>query len=403
MAAKIDQRTRRGRHAAYAAFGVQGLSFAALVTRIPEIQKAHRLSDATLALVLLAVPVVAGVGSVLAGALMPRYGSGPVLRISQPLVLLSILAIGVAPGDPALYAATALFGLFVGAVDASMNAQAVTAETRYGKSLLTGFHAIWSATGIVAGLWIALANRVDLGLGTGFAIPAALGLAVTLGSGHRLYPRAMESTGPSGDQLRAAAKRVPWRPIVVIGIAVTCMYIADSATSSYSAKYLKDDLHAAGAVAPLAYVAYQVCMMLSRAGADFVVRAYGAARVVAVGALVGGLGLLAAALAPDPAVAIAGFAVAGLGLAVVVPTSFSAAGRLDPTGLGIAVARVNVFNYAGFVLGAVIAGAVASNLWIAYVVGAALTLVILGTAKGFEPAPLPGADPRTPVAERPVA
>jgi MFS family permease len=402
VAAEIGQRARRGRRAAYAAFGVQGLSFAALVTRIPEIQKAHDLPDSTLALVLLAVPVVAGVGSVLAGTLMPRYGSGPVLRVAQPLVLLSVVAIGIAPGDWALYAATALFGLFVGAVDASMNAQAVTAETLYGKSLLTGFHAVWSAAGILAGLWIALANRVDLALGTGFAIPAAIGLAVSLSGGHRLYPREMESTGPSGDQLKAAAKRVPWKPIVIIGVAVTCMYIADSATSSYSAKYLKDDLHATGTVAPLAYVAYQICMMLSRTGADFVVRAYGAARVVAVGSVVGGLGLLTAALAPDAGVAIAGFAVAGLGLAVVVPTSFSAAGKLDPTGLGIAVARVNVFNYVGFVLGAVVAGAVASNLWIAYAIGAALTLVGLAAAKGFEPAPVPGATPDTPVAERPV-
>jgi MFS family permease len=403
VAAKIDQRTRRGRRSAYAAFGVQGLSFAALVTRIPEIQKAHDLTDATLALVLLAVPVVAGIGSVLAGGLMPRYGSGVVLRVAQPFVLLSIIAIGLAPGDLALYAATALFGLFVGAVDASMNTQAVTAETLYDKSLLTGFHAVWSAAGIVAGLWIALANKVDMSLSVGFAIPASLGIVVALWTGRGLYARQLETAGPSGEQLRAAAERVPWKPIVIIGIAVTCMYIADSATSSYSAKYLKDDLHASGSVAPLAYVAYQICMMVSRAGADLVVRAHGAARVVAAGAGIGGLGLLAAAVAPGPAVAIAGFAVAGLGLAVVVPTSFSAAGRLDPTGLGIAVARVNVFNYVGFVLGAVIAGAVASNLWIAYAVGAALTLVILGSARGFAPAPVAGARPGTPVAERPVA
>jgi MFS family permease len=403
VAAEIDQRTRRGRRSAYAAFGVQGLSFAALVTRIPEIQKAHDLTDTTLALVLLAVPVVAGIGSVLAGGLMPRYGSGVVLRVAQPFVLLSIIAIGLAPGDLALYAATALFGLFVGAVDASMNTQAVTAETLYDKSLLTGFHAVWSAAGIVAGLWIALANKVDMSLSAGFAIPASLGIVVALWTGRGLYARRLETAGPSGEQLRAAAKRVPWKPIVIIGIAVTCMYIADSATSSYSAKYLKDDLHASGSVAPLAYVAYQICMMVSRAGADLVVRAHGAARVVAAGAGIGGLGLLAAAVAPGPAVAIAGVAVAGLGLAVVVPTSFSAAGRLDPTGLGIAVARVNVFNYVGFVLGAVIAGAVASNLWIAYAVGAALTLVILGSARGFAPAPVAGARPGTPVAERPVA
>ena len=387
----------------YAAFGVQGLCFATLVTRIPEIQKAHNLTDGTLALVLLAVPVVAGIGSVLAGAVMPRHGSGVVLRIAQPFVLLSIVAIGIAPGNLALYATTALFGLFVGAVDASMNAQAVTAETLYGKSLLTGFHAVWSAAGIVAGLSVALANKISMSLGTGFAIPAVVGLAVSLWYGRRLYPRETEAAGPSGEQLRVAAKKVPWKPIVIIGVAVTCVYIADSATSSYSAKYLKDDLHASGSVAPLAYVAYQICMMLSRAGADFVVRAYGAARVVAGGAVAGGLGLLGAAAAPTAPIAITGFAVAGLGLAVVVPTSFSAAGRLDPTGLGIAVARVNVFNYLGFVLGAVVAGATASDLWVAYAAGAALTVVILTCAKGFQPAPAAGAAPDTAVAQRPVA
>ncbi|MCO5992706.1 MFS transporter [Actinoallomurus rhizosphaericola] len=403
MAADIDERTRRGRYAAYVAFGVQGLSFAALVTRIPELQKAHNLSDGALALVLLAVPVVAGIGSVLAGSLMTRYGSGVVLRGAQPLVLLSIVAIGVAPGDLALYGAAALFGLFVGAVDASMNAQAVTAETRYGKSLLTGFHAVWSAAGILAGLWSALANRIDLGLGTGFALPAVLGVAASLSTGHRLYPKALEATGPSVEQLKAAARRVPWKPIIIIGAAVTCMYIADSATSSYSAKYLKDDLHASGAVAPLGYVAYQICMMLSRTGADLLVRAHGAARIVGAGGLIGGVGLLTAALSPNPLVAIAGFAIAGVGLSVVVPTSFSAAGRLDPTGLGIAVSRVNVFNYAGFVLGAAIAGAVASDLWLAYLLGAALCLVVLVTARGFEPAPVDGATPNPAVAERPVA
>lgn len=385
MAAEIDERTRRGRRSAYAAFGVQGLSFAALVTRVPEVQKAHNLTDNTLALILLAVPVIAGVGSVLAGNLMPRRGSGLVLRLAQPLVLLSIVAIGVAPGNLALYASTALFGLFVGMVDAAMNTQAVTAETRYGKSLLTGFHAVWSGAGIFAGLWIAFANKVNMSLSAGYAIPAALGLVVSLWSGRRLYPKSMESALPSGEQLRTAAKKVPWRPIIIIGIAVTCMYIADSATSSYSAKYLRDDLDASGFVAPLAYVAYQICMTLSRGGADFLVRSRGAARVVATGAVIGGVGLLGVAAAPNPPAAIAGFALAGLGLAVVVPTSFSAAGRLDPTGLGIAVARVNVFNYVGFVLGAVVAGAAASRLWIAYAIGAALTLVILASAKGFQP------------------
>ena len=50
--------------------------------------------------------------------------------------------------------------------------------------------------------------------------------------------------------------------------------------------------------------------------------------------------------------ALAGFAVVGLGISVMAPLTFAAAGRLDPHETGIAVARLNVFNYVGFLLGA---------------------------------------------------
>jgi len=91
------------------------------------------------------------------------------------------------------------------------------------------------------------------------------------------------------------------------------------------------------------------------------------------------------AVAPDPAVAIAGFAVLGLGLCVVVPQSFSAAGRLDPRSTGVAIARVNLFNYVGFVVGAGLIGAVnqGAGLRWAFAVPAVLCLLILALAPSF--------------------
>jgi MFS family permease len=393
----ITARDREARFSAYTAFAVQGLSFAVLVTRVPEIQKAHHLSDGTLAIVLLLVPVIAGVGSVLSGLVFSRQGSAIVLRITQPAVCVSSVLIGLTgDNDVALYAATALFGLFVGAVDASMNAQAVAVERTYGMSLLTGFYAVWSAAGILGGLWIALANKVDMSLLAGFAIPAAAGIGASLLTGRRLYRKVEEGSAPSSAELKAAAKRVPWRPILIIGAAMAVMYLADAATSNYSTKYLEDELGSSSSVAPLAYVAYQIAMVASRAVADFGVRRFGATRVVRAGAIVGMIGLAGVVAAPNAAVAIGAFAVTGLGLCVVPPVSFSAAGKVDPTGLGVAVSRVNVFNYVGFVAGAAVVGAIApldadNGLRIAFAVPAVLTLVILATARGFEPAPVPGA------------
>ncbi|HEX6467664.1 MAG TPA: MFS transporter [Streptosporangiaceae bacterium] len=408
---EVTGRDRAARVAAYAGFAIQGLCFAMLVTRVPQIQHAHALSDGTLAIVLLLVPVIAGVGSVLSGFVFSRYGSAVVLRTSQPAVCAAAVLVGsTGDNDIALYGSVALFGLFVGAVDASMNAQAVAVERRYRLSLVNGFYAVWSAAGILGGLWVALANKLDLSLFTGFAVPAAVGVVGSLCTGPRLYRKLEEGTGPTGAELKAAARLVPWRPILVIGAAMGVMYLADAATSTYSTKYLHDELDSSSAVAPLGYVAYQIAMVASRAIADRGVRRLGAARVVRAGAIVGLIGLLAVVAAPDAGVAIAAFAVVGLGLCVVPPASFSAAGRIDPTGLGVAVSRVNVFNYVGFVAGAAVVGAIAPvdpqhGLRIAFAVPALLTLVILAAARGFEPAPVAGrADaPPAAVTERPVA
>ncbi|WP_018653030.1 MFS transporter [Actinomadura flavalba] len=404
-------RARSARGAAYAAFAVQGLCFAALVSRVNQIRDAHGMTDDQINIVVLCVPIIAGLGSAVAAPLMGRFGSGPVLRASQPAVCLTILAVGLSgSSNLALYVAVGAFGFFVGAVDASMNAQAVTSERAYGVSILTGFHALWSAAAGLGAVWAWVANThlfpedVHRSLAAGFAIPAALGIAVSLATGFRLYRKDEEVTLPESGELKAAARSVPWRPVLVIGVAMACFYLADSMLSNFGTLFFDTDLGAAS-VAPLGLAAYQVAMVASRAVADFAVRRWGATLVVRAGTAAGGLGLLLVVVAPNAPVAIAGFFVTGLGLCVVAPISFSAAGKADPSGLGIAVARVNIFNYVGFVFGAIVVLIIQpmASYQLAYAVPAVLTLVIIALARGFEPADAPRPQPAPPVAERPVA
>jgi len=384
-------RNRQARLATYAAFAIQGLSFASLVTRVPHIQDVHGLSDADLAIVLLLVPVIAGVGSFLSGLAFQRFGSAPVLRIGQPAVALSIALIGLTGGELLpLYLYVALFGLAVGAVDASMNAQAVAVERREGKSVISGFYAVWSAAGILGGLWASLAGRLELSLYAGFVVPALLGLGGSLVLGSFLYKRHEEGSGPSAEELKAAGRLVPWKPVALVGVAMACFYIADAAISNYSTKYLQDELGSSATVAPLAYVAYQVAMVLSRGVADFGVRRWGPVSIVRAGAVVGFAGMAGVVAAPNAGLAIAAVTVMGLGVCVVAPIAFAAADRVDSSGLGIAVSRVNLFNYVGFVLGAAIIGAFApaegeSDLRTAFMIPTVLILVIFALAPSFAP------------------
>jgi MFS family permease len=172
------------------------------------------------------------------------------------------------------------------------------------------------------------------------------------------------------------------------------MYIGDAAVSNYSSVYMDKVQDGSKALLPLAYAAYQTMMVAGRAIGDHTVRRFGAAAVVRTGAVVAGLGLLGVVLAPSPYFAIAAFAVTGLGFCVVPPQCFSATSKLDPTGTGIAISRVNVFNYVGFLLGAALVGGIAGGVggpagWrAAYAAPLVLTVVIIALARGFEPKPV---------------
>ena len=91
-------------------------------------------------------------------------------------------------------------------------------------------------------------------------------------------------------------------------------------------------------------------------------------------------------LAPSPLVAIAGFAVIGLGVSPVLPLAFVAASHHDPGNTGIAVARVNVGNYVGFVIGAPLVGVIGefSSLRVGFAVLVLGAVAISLTARSFD-------------------
>jgi MFS family permease len=382
---EIALRDRRARGGAAGAYFVQGMCFAGLLTQIPTLQKNFGFTDGQLTLILLVVPVVAGVGSVLAGVLAPKFGSAVLLRVAGPTVCAAMTAVGYSGSRLALFPSIALFGLALGAVDATMNMQGVAVQHRYGRSILASFHGIWSIGGILGSLANSGAGRLGWSLGPTLGGIALVGLIVALCVGPLLYRHREAAVAAVEQAPDQPAPKIPWRPIVLIGLAVMIMYIADSATSNWSAKYLEDVLRAGKSVAPLGLAGYLTCQVLGRLVADLPVRRFGPTLPVAIGGLIGVVGMTTVALAPAPAIAIIGFAVVGFGLCVVVPQSFSAAGALDPTDSGVAIARVNLFNYVGFVVGAGLIGAVdqGAGLRWAFAVPAILCLGIVGLAPSF--------------------
>ncbi|MFE1499900.1 MFS transporter, partial [Streptomyces albidoflavus] len=188
----------------------------------------------------------------------------------------------------------------------------------------------------------------------------------------------------------SAGSGVAFALLLPLCLVMTFAYIGDSTVSNWSAKYLQDVLGSSEEMATVPYNAYMVTTLLGRAVGDFGVRRLGAAAVVRGGAVLAAVGFAVVAVAPGAWVGIAGFTVLGLGLSVIVPQTFAAAGRLafasdGPGGSDAAVARLNVFNYVGFLIGSPLVGAL-GDAWSyrgAMLVPMVLVLVTVAYATSF--------------------
>ncbi|MEU6410145.1 MFS transporter [Microbispora sp. NPDC046933] len=393
-------RDRQARLATFAVFFVQGLTFATLLTHVDALQKKHGLSDGELTILLLVVPLIAGAGSVLAGAAASRFGSRPILRLVQPLACAAVVLAGLAPNVPMLVAANVLFGLGLGGVDAGMNMQGVAVERRYGRAVLTGFHALWSVAAVVGALWASASATLHLSLPVTFAIALVPAAALAVLSSFWLCLPEEEHHASAGRDENAADENtgdentpaarpagLAWRPIIPLCLAMAFLYVGDSSISNFGTLFMGKVMHASASVIPLALGAYQLTTFLVRVGGDLAVRRWGPAAIVRAGGSVATLGFVAIVAAPTAPLAIAGFALTGIGLSVVAPQSFSAAGRLDPAGTGVAIARVNMFNYVGFIVGAALVGGLAdaSGFRVAFAAPLVLAAAIILLARGFQP------------------
>ncbi|MEW1700692.1 MULTISPECIES: MFS transporter [unclassified Streptomyces] len=379
-----DARLRRGRGSLAVSFFVQGVTFALLVTRIPAIQDRYGISDGLLPVFLAAVPILAGVASVVTEKVVARVGPAVVLRWAQPFVLLALLAVGM--GSELWHAAVALglFGLSVGALDASMNMLGVSLQRAYGRSIMLGFHASYSLGGIVGASLAWVGAHWHLPLFVSY-LPVVVVLLPVVIVGSRWYAAGGDGTVVEPTEAGEKGSGIPFRLLLPLCLVMTFAYIGDSTVSNWSAKYLQDVLGSSEELATLPYNAYMVTTLLGRTVGDFGVRRLGAVAVVRGGAVLAAVGFGLVAVSPGAWAGIAGFTVLGLGLSVLVPQTFAAAGRLFPGNSDAAVARLNVFNYVGFLIGSPLVGALGdawSYRW-AMLVPMLLVLVTVVYATSF--------------------
>ncbi len=352
-------------------FAVHGAVVGTFATRIPWIAERLQIDAGWLGIALLFAAVGATGAMPFAGRITHRYRSRPLARWLLVAWCLALIPTAFAPSLPLLCAAMLIQGAAAGLADVAMNAQGVVVEQRAGRSIMSGLHGMWSAGGLIGSGFGVLAAHASLDARVHFTI-VAVALSVIAVAACRFL---LDVTPPeeSAPLFALPPKRVV--PIALVGFAAV---FAEGASADWSAVYLTDVAHAAPALAAGAFSGFAATMAVARLAGDRVVDRFGPVWTVRVGGLLATLGALTVAVSRVPWLAITGFALIGLGIAVVVPLAFAAAGNAGPQP-GQQIAGVATIAYgAGLVAPASVGGiAQASSLSMSFIVVAVLSAFVI--------------------------
>lgn len=389
------ERLRRARLGAALLFLVNGAVFANLLPRLPQIKDAFELSNSVYGFVVIAFPL----GSLLAGTapapIMRRWGSGRTAVMGSVAIALMILLAGVSGGIGggllvllAYIVPLMLAGMLDAITDTAQNAQALDVQRAMGRSILNSMHALWSLGSVIGGLMGTAALALQVPLAVHLAMSGILFSAVAVFAGTRVLTMeevarvrplaessaqqdALPADGPEPAQdlpglseqdapgVAAAAhepssgaasaataspgsagpaRRAVLMLLLISVVSITGVMVEDLG-QNWSALYLSQVLEASATMAGLGLVALMCAQFIGRLLGDRMVDRLGhvtMARLGAVG-IAAGLGLVVAA--PAPAAAVAGFFLAGLGSATLVPSAYHAAdlvpGLRPGTGLAV--------------------------------------------------------------------
>ncbi|MEV0332822.1 MFS transporter [Nocardia sp. NPDC050717] len=157
--ATIDRELRLARAAVFGAFTLNGFLLAMWVVHIPAITDRTGVSSSLLGMFVLLLAGAAIIGMRAAGPAADRFGSRTLVAVAATAVSVTVIGPGLATGPVALGIALACFGLGNGALDVSMNTQAVHVERAYRRPIMSAFHATFSGGGFAGALVGAATQR----------------------------------------------------------------------------------------------------------------------------------------------------------------------------------------------------------------------------------------------------
>ena len=356
----------RARWSLLGMFFVMGISSMAWVPRIPEIKAELALSDGQFGLLLATSSLGAVIGAQVSGSLVHKFGSKNVMRVSQAVMPLGILIIGLFLSVPGLILGLFTMGLGYSAMDIAANSQAVVAEKLAGKKFLASLHGAWSIgtfgtalVGAAMAAWISPEwNLIAMALVAWVAfVPLT----------ERLLNRELDEH--VGEE--SSKSSIPWfggkvGVLWLFACGALGSFVAEGAAMDWGGVLLAEHMDVPFGLSATVFATFAAAMIISRFTADRFMERHGAYKTVryigALGAIAWALGIWSGIWLHDsqPLLAMlainAGFFAAGLAIGPMFPAFIAGAANIDSVPPSLAIARIGVISIAGYFVGPSITG-----------------------------------------------
>ena len=333
-------------------FFTNGFTFANWVARLPEIRALYGMTKTQLGTVLLVSAVGALCSMPFAGWFAVRFGSSKITSITAILFCIFLPFVPILEYPSLLASILFFFGLIGGAMDVSMNEQAVLVEKTYEKPIMSSFHAVFSiGTALGAGSGY-LFTKFGISLFYHFIGIAVFCLVLVLFA----IPNLVKVLPKKQVEEKGNAFVLPTKAILPLGIIALCGMTGEGSLSDWSAMYLTDVLQKKPDIAALGFFTFAGAMMLGRIFGDKIVERFKQRNTLIFSSLLALTGLLLAIIFPILPVVFVGFFIVGLGLSNVVPIVYSSAGNMEGINPSVGISMAATIGYTGFFFGPPIIG-----------------------------------------------
>ncbi|MCJ9751611.1 MFS transporter [Neorhizobium sp. BETTINA12A] len=353
-------------------FLMNGFMIGAWAPKIPEFASRLGLSESSLGLMILTF----GLGSLLmmplAGSQIARFGSSQVAKYTSVLLTPTLLLLtwvgSIWSGAVAIF----LFGGLIGAMDVAMNANAVSVEKSMRRAIMSSCHAFWSLGGLIGSSTGGFLIE-HIGVSAHAILVTVLAAVMIIAA----WPTVLHDA-PHPDEAKHGGSRLPLSPLPwLIGIMALFCMIPEGAILDWGALYLRNELAASVTLSGFAFAAFSLTMAAMRFAGDLIRDRFGAVMTLRVCAVISIFGLLLIGFAQNAPMAIAGFALTGIGISNIVPIAFSAAGNLPGMAAGVGLSVVTTMGYSGILVAPSAIGFIAEHTGLAAIFAGLSALIIV--------------------------